>query len=522
MEDDISRAQKQHSQIDMGSEWQRLAPISIAYFTASNIKQFAQFLIYVIPALAISSNVFEMHSASYLISAAVGVVSLMSLSGLISYYFYFFRVHNQHIEVKSGVLNRRHINLPFWRIQNVKVEQPFYYRPFKFASVVFDTAGSADEEAKIVAVPLAYAQKLKKHVLANTFDAQNGSPDVPTAPFHANEENEEIVNQRSMKDLIIHGITNNRVWILLGAAAPFYDNASGYVFSWLQSKGLNLDQLLGGESAAWWQVGLYTLTAIVILTALLALLSIGGALLTLYGYTLSRDQDRYIRRSGLLSKQEVSMKQSRIQVITAKQDWLDKLLGRVNLYFEQNTTGTEQHAELMSPSKLLIPSVTVAEVRALVNGAMPDSQIYRIKYKSVSKQFLTFWLGGWIWPLAILLISISAYHQQWQEVGIILAVSIAFTLILILRWWRWGYGYDQRYIYVRSGRMGQDYQCLEKYKVQQISVVQSVFMQRKQIATLKILLASGTVTIPFISEKDAWEMANSALYAAESSRKSWM
>jgi Predicted membrane protein len=163
------------------------------------------------------------------------------------------------------------------------------------------------------------------------------------------ESDEEVLNTRSIGDIVIHGITNNRVWIILGAAAPFYDDAIGLVSDWLADKGLQLNQIVGEQTVAWWQFGLYAFVILMMIMAAMALLSVGGALFTFYGYTLSRSDDRYIRRSGLLNKQEVSMRASRIQMITAKQDWLDKILKRVNLYFEQNSTAGQQVQELMSP-----------------------------------------------------------------------------------------------------------------------------------------------------------------------------
>ncbi|MCW8109631.1 PH domain-containing protein [Alteromonas ponticola] len=522
MEHSVSPSTNPSKQVETGGDWQRLAPISILYFTVGNIKQFAQFLIYVIPALAISSNIFEMHNASYLIAIGTGILATVSFSGLISYFFYLFRIHQQHVEVKSGVLHRRHINLPFWRIQNVKIEQPFYYRPFNFALVVLDTAGSSEEEAKIVAVPLPYALMIRKQVLADNAEAKQEESNAAETIRTRDDSDEQIVNRRSIHDLIVHGITNNRVWILLGAAAPLYDSAATIIYNWLESKGLKLEQLFGEETATWWQLGLYTLTALLIILAVLASLSIGGAVLTFYGFTLSRDKRRYIRRSGLLSKQEVSMKMSRIQLVTAQQDWLDKLLGRVNLYFEQNTSGTQPQTELMSPNKLLIPSVTVDEVHTLVNGPLPHSGIYTVSYQGVSKQFLSYWLGIWVWPIGVLLTGITTYLQLWNEVGVLVIAIVFITMFTLLRWWRWGYATDERYVYVRSGRMGLDFQCLEKYKVQQVSVVQSVFMKRKRVASVKIILASGSVTIPFMFESDAWKLANDLLYAAESSKKSWM
>ncbi len=522
MEDCTNSTRDSKSAIETGDNWQRLAPISILYFTASNVKKLAQFLIYVIPALAISSNVFEMHNSTYAIAIGVGILLTMSVSGLISYFFYSFRIHHQHVEVKCGVLSRRHINLPFWRIQNVKVEQPFYYRPFHFALVILDTAGSSEEEAKIVAVPLAYAKTLRTQILADKTDAENIGGDTTEHPRLSPDINEEVVNRRSIKDLVIHGITNNRVWILLGVAAPFYDNLSTFMINWLESKGLGLEQLVGEQSASWWQLGLYTLTAVMIIMALLALLSVGGTLLTFYDYTLSRDNDRYIRRSGLLSKQEVSMKQSRIQVVTAKQDWLDKILQRVNLYFEQNTAGIQRQTELMSPTKLLVPSVSIEQAQHLAAQALPGSQLYNLSYKAVSKRFLWHWLGVWVWPPALTLSFFSAAQLEWVEALAVVFLGLVVTVTFLLRWQRWGYCTDAGYLYTRSGIVGVDHQCFDMFKVQQVTVQQSIFMARNKVATLKVVLASGRISIPFMPEQDAWAFANLMLYNAESSQRSWM
>ena len=258
--------------------------------------------------------------------------------------------------------------------------------------MVLDTAGSGKEEAKIVAVPEDYAEALKKQVLyekalhdegdldclpnEDLSDEQSSSfptPRTRAKAIDSSHSNEEVLNRRSVKDIIIHGITNNRVWIILGAAAPFYDDVFGLVSEWLADKGLQLNQLVGEQTVAWWQFGLYAFVILMMLMALVALLSVGGALFTFYGYTLSRTGDRYIRRSGLLNKLEVSMRASRIQMITAKQDWLDKILKRVNLYFEQNSTAGQQMQELMSPNKLIVPSVTEDEAFALSQEVMPDA-----------------------------------------------------------------------------------------------------------------------------------------------------
>ncbi|MEC9126143.1 MAG: PH domain-containing protein, partial [Pseudomonadota bacterium] len=527
--------------VETGDEWQRLSLISILYFTIRNFTNSAQVLIYTIPALAISFNIWDnLLSPEVLIGAGILFLST-SVSGVISFLMYKFRVHNQHVEIHHGVFQRRYTNLPLWRIQNVKIERPFYYRPFGYALVVLDTAGSGKEEAKIVAVPEDYAEALKKQVLyekalhdegdldclpnEDLSDEQSSSfptPRTRTKAIDSSHSNEEVLNRRSVKDIIIHGITNNRVWIILGAAAPFYDDVFGLVSEWLADKGLQLNQLVGEQTVAWWQFGLYAFVILMMLMALVALLSVGGALFTFYGYTLSRTGDRYIRRSGLLNKLEVSMRASRIQMITAKQDWLDKILKRVNLYFEQNSTAGQQMQELMSPNKLIVPSVTEDEAFALSQEVMPECDLRGQEYHPISKRFITFWLfAGWTLPLAIFF-TIGAVSSHLDIMLGSLVVFSAVSLLLTLRWWRWGIAYDSKYVYIRRGRIGIDYQCFEPYKAQQVIVKQSVFMKRRKQATVKFVLASGAVTVPFLPEDYVNKLADSVLFEVESTRRSWM
>jgi putative membrane protein len=412
--------------------------------------------------------------------------------------------------------------------------------------VVLDTAGSGKEEAKIVAVPEVYAEALKKQVLyekahhdvgdkdelssedfcdGELADGQSSSSRTQSSGARAQynpSTSEEVLNRRSVKDIIIHGITNNRVWIILGAAAPFYDDVFGVVSEWLADKGLQLNQLVGEQTVAWWQFGLYAFVILMMLMALVALLSVGGALFTFYGYTLSRTGDRYIRRSGLLNKLEVSMRASRIQMITAKQDWLDKILKRVNLYFEQNSTAGQQMQELMSPNKLIVPSVTENEAFDLSQEVMPGCDLRGQPYQVISKRFISFWLiAAWAVPSTIFF-TIGAVTSHLDIMLGTFTVFFAIALLLTLRWWRWGIAYDNKYVYIRRGRIGVDYQCFEPYKVQQVIIKQSVFMKRNKLATIKFVLASGAVTVPFLPEEYVEKLADSVLFEVESTRRSWM
>ena len=241
-----------------------------------------------------------------------------------------------------------------------------------------------------------------------------------------------------------------------------------------------------------------------------------------YGYRLTRQGDKYIRNSGLLNRQEVSMKRSRVQIARQQQDWLDRLLGRVNLYFEQNVTGRTNPNELKATHKLLVPSVTVVESDELTSNVFSAQQARHMNFEPIHKRYFWRQLMLWILPLTAL-----AGFVSFKVLGatgalptlLILGVMVALTY---LHWQRWGIASDATYIYVRKGIIGIDYWCFPLAKLQQIEVRQSLFMRRRQLSTLGFVLASGRVKVPFVATDFAAPLIARVLYEVEVKKPGWM
>jgi putative membrane protein len=58
--------------------------------------------------------------------------------------------------------------------------------------------------------------------------------------------------------------------------------------------------------------------------------------------------------------------------------------------------------------------------------------------------------------------------------------------------------------------------------VQNIIIQQNPYQWRRQLATLRVYTAAGSLIIPFISEKRAQELLDFFIYQVENSRKPWM
>jgi len=513
------------------NKWQRISPIAMLYFIIKILGGIAGNIIYLTPAILIGYK--NILANPHLWFPVGGLIILLILIGtFLSFYFFQYRLSNGHIEIRSGVLFKKHVNLPFTRIQNVKLEQPIYYRFFGYTCMQLDTAGSQKQEANVVALKLDFAEALKREILAaNELDStvndtlQGGtSSDKSYAKQSENSthNNEVLLNTRSLSDLVIHGLTNNRIWIFLGGLAPFFDKIGTSVVNFFLDFGIDIKQFFVVADKSWWQVGLFALSLTFLFMLLLSLFSVAGAILSYYNFTLTKSDDRYIRRSGLLTKHEVTMRLSRLQMIVRQQDWLDVILKRMNVKFEQINATIQSYQQGANNNKIIVPSVKEHEYQALINDVYPENQQENINYQRINKRFLLRNIGYFITPVYLLVLGILIYHSQ---INLILGASVVFVLICVLiycRWKRWGYAIDSNFIYIRKGMLGVDYFCFPIYKIQQTQFMQSYFLRRHKLCSVQFILAAGAQKIPFIPEEIGQYLINNALYKVENSRKSWM
>jgi putative membrane protein len=529
-----SRYPRSADELQITDDWQVLSPVAILYFTASIFRHLFGNIIYLIPALAVSYKSVLEHPYIWLPGILMAFLLLM-LFAFVSFKVYRYRLTEGNIEIRSGIFSKKHLNLPFSRVQNVKIEQPIYYRFTGHACLQLDTAGSAKSEAKLIALKLDFAQKLKtliqNQVPYNTVDTHQSnilanSAELRVCAADKLQQQERVLNHRKLSDLVIHGITSNRIWIFLGGLAPFYDNIFNAINEWLGALGVDLAELFSLQTHSLFEVGLYVLSLTMLIVLILVGFSVIGAIVSFYGYTLSKLDDKYIRRSGLFTKHEVSMRLSRLQMIVQKQDWLDVLLKRINLKFEQTNSFSQNQSSSAANGKIIVPSIKPDESQALINDAYPQNSLNNLisnnQFAPISKRFILRNVVFILMPMWLIIMNATIRNDNLTAS---VSVSILFAglcALIVLRWKRWGIARDEQFVYLRKGLLGVDYYCFPTYKVQQTQFKQNLLMKRRQLATVKFVLASGMLKVPMIPEKLAYQLIDESLYQVESCHKSWM
>jgi len=497
------------------NQWLKLSPVAIIYFAVQFIKSIGNNLFYLLPAIFVGYNQFS-ENAVMIISGLAALLLFVAVSALLKFYFYQYRLSEGRVQIHSGVFQKTHIDLPFERIQNVRFEQPIFYRPTDHVCMLLDTAGSNKLEAKVIALPKSVGESLKQEILAYRTEStdEEESPESQTTQ-------EQLLNSRSIRDLVIHGLASNRIWIVLGALAPFFNSISDKFIESIESLGVDVDALMASSQYAFWQYIVFFFSVAFVVIAIMALISILGAVITFYNFKLTRSDDRYIRRNGLFTRHEVVMKLSRLQMIVFQQNWLDRLLQRVNLKFEQLSANLERQSAGNSGGKIVVPSVTLNEAHNLAANAWPENQLSTIHYRPVSKRLavrntlIAFWL---LVPLGIVL----AYFGKAELATAAIILFVLSTAFIILSWKRWGYAIDENFIYLRKGLIGVNYQCFPIHKIQQTKFSQSWFMRRFHLCSVKFVLACGGQTLPFIKKSTGEDLIDNCLYQVETLKRSWM
>lgn len=496
------------------AQWQRVHPIAVLYFAAQALKGLVTNIIVLVPMFIALRNAFDDNPTRILILAAALLV-LFAVVTFSTWWAFQFRVHEQRVEIKRGVFKKLRLNIPFSKIQDIKIEQPFYYRFSNTRLLALDTAGSAKQEANLVALSDEHAQLLSSAILASKSAPTSTDNPVETC---SGEENVQILNRRTLKDLILHGITNNRVWIIFGVSSPFIDDAIRQLDHWVTF--VNFESLYSVDELGLALVSVYILLTVFAVFFSVTLLSVIGAIVTFYDYLLVKEGERLRRYSGLLTRYQVNLQFSRIQHIEYKRDWLDGLFGRVNLTFKQINQQIEGVPD--DQRSLLVPSVTEAESVVLARHAYQHHDPFSLTFERISKRFML------KYSLFIVLVSVIVGTFVLMETGsffnagyVVLGYA-ALQSLIVLRWYRWGYCLDDENLYIRSGLFGVKYQICPLFKAQQAKYSQSIWQKRSQLASVSLFYASGSMSIPMLPQHAAYQVADSALRFSEMSQKPWM
>lgn len=500
------------NQPDPGN-WRRTSPLAILFFLGKLLRDIIKnawqsFAPIAAVLIASSGNLVDRLKL-------VGVVALVLViaASVLRYWFFRFRITEDSVLIREGVVKKKQLDIKFDRIQGVNTEQNIVYRYLDLVTINFDTAGSTGDEGNLPAVPSAFAEALREKIGRRSNRA--GAADAPEIIAES-----EPLLALTWHDMIRIGLADKRVFLVLALVSPLLDRLGDEVDSVIENAVESATQgatQFGIAGGVWMFI---TIGIGVIL--LLAMISITAAFLRYHDFKLFLDGSRLRSRGGLLTRHEVSMDLGKIQTLRLQQGILMRGFRRFAMTARQARSSHRND----SSKNFKIPVVTEALATSLRRRFL-QQEGRGLNQIPTSDQFAAISKYSMRMPILInvlipLLVTAITYSIAGDRATLLFLLWIPISMLQIFKSWQHaGYHYTDEGLVRRSGTLGYRTVALLYRKVQRVSVSQSPLQRRKGLATLRVYMASGSVRVPFIEHRLAQQLRDVILYRVESSQKAW-
>ena len=436
---------------------------------------------------ALLNGEFGMRTLLLVLLGIALVAVLSAVWGVLSWRATTYRVSGGAFHFKQGVLQKSERSLPLERIQSVDSVQGVVQRVFGVVGVRVEAAGGGGEpEISLSALSRIAAGTLREELTRSTRRAYTEAPEEPA-----------VLRRLPIRDLLLAGLTSGQI----GVAASVVFGASQAV-----------ERMLPRDFAQRLSEAFFpqTVTAVLLLVLAVALfswvLAILGTVFAHAGFTLSRSPDgKYLHiRRGLLERHESTVPLARIQAIKVVEGVLRQPFGLAALRVESAGFGAERGV-----STTLFPLLPRKAVGEFLRAAVPEFAAPLDHLEPLPGRARRRYAFRATLPVLVLTVPYAVLFFPWGLAGLLLALPAA--LYGLLRYRAAGHGLDDDRLVLRFRRLARTTVVAPRGRLQSRGYSVSPFQRRRELATLKIEVASGPGGAAFrLADADA-EVAESLI-----------
>ena len=430
------------------------------------------------------------------------VLALISaVNSILSYFYSVYYVSDGELILEKGWLRRTRLSVPLDRIQTISFQQTFLHRLFNTVSVEIDTAGSKGSEFSLHAIQQAQAHDLRDFLLQQrkkeaAGEAEEAAPSV-----------KRVLLRLGISDLLKIGVSQNHLrtaGILTAIGLGFLDDLESVLG---EAAYKDWEKTVGGYfEALWW----LTLTFVLILL----LLSFFGTLIltAIRNYDLQFVQtgQGFHVEAGLFARREQSANLRKIQFIRWSAHPIQRWLGLFSLRLYQAAGYA-----LNKRKTIQVPGCYWPQLEAVQEVYFPEANTGEWEWHGPSPHFFSrrfLFLG--ILP-AIAGIGLSLLFREFQFLPIFLlwAPGAFFWQRRIYRTFH--IGLHPEGLQVQEGFFTRNTTYLRWKKTQGISLKQTPYQQKHEVATLVLHTASGDINLPYLPIEKARPIRDYVLFQIE-------
>ena len=495
-------------------QWNRTSPLAVLFFFGKVVKLIVQNAWQSLAPLAAFAVAYKGDLVETAAFAGAGVVTLIGVAAVLQYLFFRYRLADDSVLIREGVIKKRQLDIKFDRIQGINTQQNIVYRYFGLVSVNFDTAGSSGDEGKLPAVSLELAESLRERVGRRLYSGRAADGETVPAPAM------DPLLRLDWRDMIKIGLSDKRALVFLALLGPLLERMGDSV------EGMIADLILDGANGAL-EVGAVPGALVIValfagVLVILALASIAAAFWRYHNFELRLDGNTLRSTGGLLTRHEVSMGLGKIQTLRLQQGPILRSFSRFRMTARQARSSHKND----SAKDFTIPVVSGEEAPHLrelfldEEGHGLDQVPTSARFEAISPYFMRTRII--ISVLAPIILGIALFPLGRDPEVFFPLLLTPPAIFLVYRTWRHaGYLYTDEGLVRRSGIIGYRTVALLYRKVQRVTVMQSPLQRRKNLATLRVYMASGSVKLPYIRHDLAKLLRDYILFKVESSQQAW-
>lgn len=493
--------------------WQRTSPFAILFFVGKIIRIFAQNAWASIAPIFAYISVGKEDLVTKIVVGGIGLALIIVVGSVLSWLFFRYQILDDSVLIRSGVIKKKQLDIKFDRIQGVNTQQNPVYRTLNLVTVTFDTAGSSGDEGNLPAVTREFADDLRRKIGG----AKKVDPDEEVAEYKP----QEMLLKLDWRDMVRIGLSDRRALIVFALIGPLMEQMGDQIERYAEEAVMTV---AAGAAEIGVSTGILVLLGLIVgLLILFALISIAAAFLRYHNFELFLDGRTLRSNGGLLTRHEHSMDLEKIQTLRLQQGIVQTWLKRFTMSARQAISGRKQGGKKKMFS---IPVVTAAQAEMLrpLLFAGEAGELTQDPRKNSYLPVSPYYMRGRILFIGLIpaLLLTALFAGEFGPLGF--AALIWLPLVAALSWQNWrraGYAFDDDEVVRRSGLFGWRTVSLLFRKVQRVTVTQSRYQRRKNLASLRMYMASGTVNIPYIDHEKAQQLRDFILYRVESSTKAW-
>ena len=387
-----------------------------------------------------------------------------------------YRLIDDLLEIKFGLIYHQHRRLDIARIQNIELKQNPFHKLFGLTELQIETAGSS-QEGLLSALSIDVAQQLRDRIM----QTQKKTVETPT--------HEELLSLSTF-DLMLYGLTSNQVGTVV-------------VLSAIASEVLSLMNPRTAQEIAD-NISLYNAIGILLLSfAGSWIWSCARSILQHHQYSLRQVQENLQTIDGLITKRKIEIPKHKIQLILFFEPWLRRLMGYGTMHLETAALGMEDGNQKKTEG--LVPMIERAIFSDFLQKSLPDVDVDPWKdpllpahekalYRGLFRGFLQS-----IIPVALLMFIFRDVPGS---------IYIAFLSLLslplsFLDWKGQRWRITTKNIVSRRGYLNRKTWVIDRNKLQSIHLYQSPFMRFHNLAHIVVYVAGTRITLPDISFEQA-------------------